>query len=135
MRSDMGRRTRQVLLLCALALSVIGMHHVPMSPHVTMSVAAHTAPTPEAMTPTAVAVPAVQPADDSGTGTGHDLLHLCLVVLGATGGLLFLAWLLAAAGAGTPTLSAGFRRWSRRAWRPPGMAGRSLLTFVCVLRT
>jgi hypothetical protein len=135
-RLDLSRRTRQVLLLCALSLSVIGMHHVPLSPHVTMSVEAHgvAMPAPEAANPV-VPTPEARPAGDSGTGTGHDLLHMCLAVLWATGGFLFLAWLLIAVGAGASAPTAGLRPWSRRVWRPPRAAGRSLLTLVCVLRT
>lgn len=137
MRSELSRRTRQVLLLCALALSVIGMHHVPFSPHVTMSVEAHAAamPAAEATSPIIAATPEVRPAGDSGTGMGHDLLHMCLAVLYAAGGFLFLAWLLASVTGGKATLATGFRPWSRHVWRPPRPAGRSLLTFVCVLRT
>jgi hypothetical protein len=120
-----------------LALAVIGMHHVPLSPHDTMSGEAHavTVPAPAAMSAAIGAAPEARPAGDSGTGTGHDLLHLCVAVLGATGGFLLLAWLLIAVGAGAPSLTAGLRPWSRRVWRPPDTAGRSLLTFVCVLRT
>jgi hypothetical protein len=122
-----------MLLLCALALSVIGMHHVPLSPHVTMSVEAHAAP--EATSRVVAAMPeATSPAVSSGTGMGHDLLHMCLAVLWATGGFLFLAWLLIAVGAAA-ALAAGLRPWSRRVWRPPRAAGRSLLALVCVLRT
>jgi hypothetical protein len=137
MPSDLGRRTRQVLLLCALALSVIGMHHVPLPPHVTMSVEAHAAamPAPEATSPVVAATPRARPAGDSGTGMGHDLLHMCLAVLYAAGGFLFLTWLLIAVGAGASALAAGRRPWSRRVWRPPRAAGRSLLTLVCVMRT
>jgi thiol-disulfide isomerase/thioredoxin len=137
MRSGLSRRTRQVLLLCALALSVIGMHHVPLSPHVTMSVEAHAGAMPEAeaTSPVVVATPQARPAGGSGTGVGHDLLHMCLAVLYAAGGFLFLAWLLASVTGGAPALKAGLRPWSRRFWRPPRPAGRSLLTFVCVLRT
>lgn len=135
-RSDLSRRTRQVLLLCALALSVIGMHHVPLSPHVTMSVETHAAamPAPHAESP-AIVAPQAQLTGDSGTGMGHDLLHMCLAVLHAAGGFVFLAWLLFAVGIGAFPHTARFRLWSRRVWRPPGTTGRSLLAFICVLRT
>ena len=73
-----------------------------------------------------------QPADCD-TGMGHDLLHLCLAVLGAAAGLLLLAWLLLAICTDAPM--AGLLLWVRRVRRPPGPAGRSLLTSLCVLRT
>jgi Na+/H+-dicarboxylate symporter len=130
MRTDMVRRTRQVLLLFALTLSVIGMHHVPMSPHCTPHAPTEThAPAQVAMSTTAEAQPSC-----GGTGMAHDLLHLCLAVLYAAGGLLLLAWLLAAVGGGVPALAAGLVLAARRTWRPPGTAGRSLLTSICVLR-
>ncbi|MFL6121527.1 hypothetical protein [Actinophytocola sp.] len=135
----MSRRTRQLLLMCALALSVIGMHHVPLSPHctphVTMSAGTHAAGTAvsETMIHAVAAAPDAQPNSDS--GTGHDMLHLCLAVLWAAGGLLLLAWLLVAVGAGAPTPAATLLLWTRRVWRPPGTTGRSLLASLCVLRT
>jgi hypothetical protein len=140
MRSSTARRARQVLLLCALALSVIGMHQLvlaaPGTPHATMSAEAHTVAPPTAMTSgmAPVAPPEVRPAGVPGSNKGHDLLHLCLAVLCATGGVLLLAWLLPVVSIGAPAL-ADLRPWSRRVWRPPGTAGRSLLTSLCVLRT
>jgi hypothetical protein len=132
MWSDLSRRTRQVLLLFTLALSVIGMHHVPFSPHITMSAEAHAAVVPG---PAVSAVPEVQPADDPSPGMGHHLLHLCLVVLSAAGGVLLVVWLLFAVHAGGFSFAVDFRRWARRVWRPPGTAGRSLLMSLCVSRT
>lgn len=113
----MARRIQQMLLLCALALSVIGMHHVPAAP-------------PDA--PVAVHAehqPGPAPADD----TEHELLHLCLVALWTTGGFLFLAWLSVAAGARARVHAV--RRRLRRTDRPPGPYGRLLLTVLCVQRT
>ncbi|HEX6354873.1 hypothetical protein [Actinophytocola sp.] len=116
MRADRGVRLRQWLLLAALAFALVGMHHVPSAPcgpHV--EVTSHTLEqeqhchTPEG---------------------GHDLLHLCLMVLGAVAGVLLVWLLLAITGSPrTPT-----RRVRARA-RPRGLAGRALLTSVCVLRT
>ena len=93
-----------MLLLFGLALSVIGMHHLPLSPHA--------------------------PTEVHAVST---LVHLCLAVLYAAAGLLLLAWLLTAVGAGVPATRLPLR--ARRVWRPPGTAGRSLLTSLCVLRT
>lgn len=118
-----------MLLLFGLALSVIGMHHLPLSPHC----APHAPTEVHAVSTTVVAAPEVQPDCDSGSGMAHDLVHLCLAVLYAAAGLLLLAWLLTAVGAGAPATRLPLR--ARRAWRPPGTAGRSLLTSLCVLRT
>lgn len=79
----------------------------------------------------ATTVPMAQPADDSGTGMGHDLLHLCLVVLCAAVVFLIGAWLLAT----TKATRAGPDDQPRAAFPSlPGAAGRSLLASVCVLR-
>jgi hypothetical protein len=123
-----------MLLLCALALSVIGMHHVPLAPHGTSHATMSAQAMPASMT-VAPVLPEVQPSGDHGTGTGHDLLHLCLVVLGAAGGVLLLAWLLTAVGAGWSAPSAKLLPPPWRTWRPPRTAGRSLLASICVLRT
>ena len=136
MRSGMASRARQILLLCALTLSVLGMHHVALPSHetghsamteepmATMATSAMTAPEVASMNPTA------QPSGDSGTGMGHDLLHLCLVVLCAAAVFLLATWLLA-------TVSATRTDPGRqRPAFPPARraAGRSLLASVCVLR-
>lgn len=130
MRPGTALRARQVLLLCALTLSVLGMHHVALPPpgagHSTAaeSMTSMTAPAMEGMAPVA------QPSDDSGTGMGHDLLHLCLAVLGAAAVFLLATWLLATMGA-TRADPGGQRPPFPRA---PRAAGRSLLASVCVLR-
>lgn len=136
MRTSTGRRVRQGLLLCALALAVLGMHHVAFGSHGTPDgtpsggthAAAMTMSTNASMEPTA------QPADDSGTDTGHELMHLCLAVLCATVGLLLLAWLLMAVSARIrpPTDRLPPPMW--HTWRLRGTAGRSLLASVCLLR-
>jgi hypothetical protein len=127
MRSGTASRARQILLLCALTLSVLGMHHVALPSHDTgHAAAAETMATP-AMASTN---PAVQPADDSGTGMGHDLLHLCLVVLCAAAVFLLATWLLATVR--VTRTDPGHRQPSFP--RPPRVAGRSLLASVCVLR-
>jgi hypothetical protein len=100
-----------------------------------MSAGTHTSATPvsEATVSAVAATPDVQPSGDS--GMGHDMLHLCLAVLWAAGGLLLLAWLLVAVGTGAATPAATLLLWARRVWRPPGTTGRPLLTSLCVLRT
>lgn len=127
----MASRVRQVLLLCALTLSVLGMHHVALPSHGTgpsamagESMTIATAPAMTSMTP------AAQPSGDCGTGMGHDLLHLCLVVLGAAAVFLLVTWLLATVDATRADPG------TRRPLFPPAprVAGRSLLASVCLLR-
>lgn len=118
MRPGTATRARRILLLCALALAVLGMHHVALPPHGTV----HPAMASEHMT-------TAQPADDGETGMEHDLLHLCLVVLCAAATFLLATWLPAA----TSTPGPGALR-RPPVPRAPKAAGRAILTAVCVLR-
>jgi hypothetical protein len=132
MRSGTASRARQVLLLCALTLSVLGMHHVAPPSHGT----GHSAMAEESMTmatapATTSMTPAAQPSGESGTGTGHNLLHLCLVVLCAAAVFLLATWLLATARA---TRAVPDNQRPPSFPRAPSAAGRSLLASVCVLR-
>lgn len=116
-----GLRLRKWLLLCVLAFALVGMHHIPAAPcdpHVAATSHAAEQPEPE------------QPCHTP--ESGHDLLHLCLMVLGFVAGIA-LAWLLLAITGAASTLAHHTRVMTR--WRPPKLAGRSLLTSVCVLRT
>lgn len=114
-----GSRLRKWLLLCALAFALVGMHHVPAAPcHVEAS--AHAAE--QSDTQQQCHTPE----------SGHDLLHLCLMILGFVAGIA-LAWLLLSITGAADTLARHARAVGR--WRPPKLAGRSLLTSVCVLRT
>jgi hypothetical protein len=124
----MASCARQILLLCALTLSVLGMHHVALPPHET----AHSVMAAESMATPAMTdmSPAAQPSGDSGTGMGHDLLHLCLVVLCAAAVFLLATWLLATVRA--TRIDPGNQR--RSFPQPPRVAGRALLASVCVLR-
>jgi hypothetical protein len=127
-------RVQQWLLLCALALAVVGMHHVPLAPHTMSHDSAHTA----AVMPTTATTPAELPEIHSpagpASGAGHDLMHLCLAIMGAAGGFVLLAWLLMATGGAGLAPFGGPRVVAARLWRPPRRAGRSLLTSVCLLR-
>src|ERR1043165_1014425 len=100
------------LLVFLLLFGVVGMHHVPPA----APGSSHMAEMPEHPG---------QPA--------HDLMHLCLAVLVAVGGLVFVAVLLSTlwTSAATPP-----RTWRHiaRVDRPPGLGGRDLLSAVCVLR-
>jgi hypothetical protein len=112
---------RRWLLLCVLALAVIGMHHVASGT---------SGPCPPETVISAATTPQAYSAYEPTTCSGHDLLHLCLAVLGTAAGVL-LAWLLVAVGAAPAPRPRALAARSRRARRT---AGRSLLTSVCVLR-
>ena len=71
-----------------------------------------------------------QPSGDSGTGMGHDLLHLCLVVLSAA--VVFLLGTFLLATVSETRAGPGNRRPSFP--HVPRAAGRTLLASVCVLR-
>ncbi len=121
MRSGTASRAQRILLLCVLTLSVLGMHHVALP----SSEPGHSVMTTEAST----AMAGTQPSGDAGSGMGHDLLHLCLVVLSAAAGFVLATWLLATVGASRAEFG------DRPSFpRPPRAAGRSLLASVCVLR-
>ncbi|RSD13553.1 DUF6153 family protein [Amycolatopsis eburnea] len=127
---------QQVLLLCALAVCVLAMHHVSLSHGMGDAAATATAHVAPGFEPEmAVAAP------DGGAGEHHpgmpnDLLHLCLAVLYAAGALL----LALAAFLGLSWLNTTFPRFtglrgSPRRGRPPDRGGRGILTSLCILRT
>lgn len=132
MRAASGSRVRRWLLLCALALGVIGMHHVTLAPHdaavcdttITMPMASDAPANP----------PEFVFSGGCGSDMGHDLMHLCLAVLGAAGGFALLAWLLMAVIAESRARSTGLRPPGPHARRLPATAGRTLLASVCVAR-
>jgi hypothetical protein len=69
-------------------------------------------------------------------GGRHDVLHLCLAVLGAAGAfLLALAAFLGASWFTTTFPWTPGRRGSPGRGRPPDRGGHSILTSLCVLRT
>lgn len=142
-----GMRLRHGLLLCVLALAVLGMHHLALAPHTTschQPVPPTTASASHMGGPSGHASgvleagmltkpPSAHSAGGPATGTGHDLMHLCLAVLTAAGWLLLLTMLWTAVGEperGTARL----RLLATHAWRRRRTTGRSLLTSVCVLR-
>ncbi len=120
--------------LIALALGIVGMHHIAMpgmeqQPRHTMSAA---------MSP-GVSVQTIVEADSAccdgmgGHGGTHDMLHLCLAVLCAAAALL-LAWLFLRRKAMTfPPRSR--RSLSAHAGRSPPIVHRpTSLSSLCVLR-
>lgn len=124
-------RVQQVILLCLLALCVTAMHHVSAS-----------GDEPHSMATTSVS--ASMPTVNVGMGSGehhppapggaHDMLHLCLAILTAVGGLL-LAWVLFVRrpDTGIPALRK-CPRGSPAPERPPDRPGRTVLNSLCVLR-
>jgi hypothetical protein len=116
------------LLLCLLLLGVVSMHHF-------MPPAAHDQPSAAMVAPGAHGADPMQqphspaPAPDQ----GHDLLHLCMAVLGAVAGLLLIVLLLTTSWLAR-TLPPRRPPVNRRAGRPPDLSGRTLLSSVCVLR-
>lgn len=120
MRTLTGRRLRQWLLFCVVAFALVGMHHMPTAPcGPPVETAAHATEQPE---------PQHCPPQDG----AHDLLHLCLMVLGFVAGIA-LVWLLLAASGVLGAFVSRVQVTGR--WRPPRLSGRSLLTSVCVSRT
>jgi hypothetical protein len=99
------------VLLCALVLAVVGMHHVAAAetPHADHAVSHHQDEPHE-----------------------HDLLHLCLAVLAAVAVALTTWFLVQTA---LPRLAAPPGRSPASPPQRPPPGGRSLLTSLCVLRT
>lgn len=130
------------VLLCALALGVLGMHHLsaPARGHdavdghgVAAAPVAHAVPLPM---PDPGCCPALDPAPPAPDhGGGHDLLaHLCLAILAATVGIglsLLLLWgRRARRSTGPPGAAAGGGRHPR----PPPRPTSTRLASLCVLR-
>jgi hypothetical protein len=131
-------KVQQIVLLCALAVCVVVMHHFSVAsgmPDAAGTTAMHAT---SDTGPEMLGSPAAPGAGehDPGTPDGmHDMVHLCLAVLCAAGALLvalavFLGSWLTAAFPRLPPL-----RGSPRGGRPPDRGGRSILTSLCVLRT
>ncbi len=118
------------LLLCALVLGVILMHHTGTgSP-------GHDGSTGHAVSAVSAAVSTAQaePPADGHPAPGHagDLLHLCLAVLFAAAGLVLTWWLLARAEGPAPVARGRTVKAPARA--PPPRSGRAILHLACVLR-
>jgi Family of unknown function (DUF6153) len=128
-------KVQRVLLLCALAVGVVAMHHVGMA----------TAAGGTAMHAMSVSAPQVVTAPPE-TGSGehdpgmpgglHDILHLCLAVLCAAGALLLAVAVFLGVSWFTTTFSRSTGSGgSPSRGRPPDSGGRRILTSLCVLRT
>ncbi|NIH86566.1 hypothetical protein [Amycolatopsis granulosa] len=108
---------RRVVLLCLLALGLVGMHHI----------AGAAAPESPAMS---VPADAGHPVGHQDHGMRHDVLHLCLAVLLA-GVVLGLGMLLRAIRTPPPSRRPAGCPRSRAPGRP---SGRAMLDHTCVLR-
>ncbi|RZQ62545.1 hypothetical protein EWH70_19490 [Amycolatopsis suaedae] len=120
------------MLLCALVLGVIGMHHVAGTGGEHGASAGH-----------AVVTDLPMPGHDPGqndpgapAGSEHDALHLCLAVLGLLGTALLVLALLRGERAPVVTLPRPPGRFrGPPGGRPPDRRGRIVLTSLCVSRT
>jgi hypothetical protein len=133
-------KLQQVLLLCALALGVVAMHHVGMA-NAAGTTAMHAmssdAGPQEATAPPETGSGHPDPHHDPGLPGGlHDVLHLCLAVLCAAGALLLTVVVFLGTSWFTTAFSrAAGSRGSPSRGRPPNRGGRGILTSLCVLRT
>ena len=126
-------KVQQVMLLCALALCVVAMHHVSMATgHENGSVMQATPATQ--IEPSAV-IEAGSGAHHPGMPDDtHGLLHLCMAVVGAAVAF-FLALLALSRSRPAEVLAPATPRGSPVPGRPPDRRGRLILTSLCVLRT
>ena len=122
---------KQVILLIALALCVVAMHHVGM---------AESAPASPMHSVPAVQLETSPPAAPAGghpdmPSDAHGLPHLCLAVLSAVGAALLVLLALSSLSrpAALSAVSAG-PAGSAGPDRPPDRRGRTVLTSLCVLR-
>lgn len=123
---------RQVILLCALALCVVAMHHVSTAKDAHGGVMAQAVATEQVVT---AGMDTVSGDHDPGMPDGaHDLLHLCLAVMCAI--VAFLLTFLTRSRLSAAHMSAvASPRGSPAPDRPPDRRGRVILTSLCVLRT
>ncbi|OLR95058.1 DUF6153 family protein [Actinokineospora bangkokensis] len=144
MLTPFRQRLAQWLLLCAIAVGVIGMHHLTsadsghaMSAAGGVAMAGDHASTGSAHdvtgTPAQDHATAVAAAPETPMG-GHDVMHLCMAVLASSAvPLLLLLLALAAAMVLTGVVRAAAEL--RRRWRgPPPRTGQQVLALVSVLR-
>ena len=116
-----GATVTRWLLVCALFVGVVGMHHVAMSSampatHVSMSADVHG-----------------EQHDPEEPSQSHDMLNMCLAVMGAVS-LLFLIWLLVRVVSIVAKNTRAPSAWPRAPAHPPPIGGRALLSSMCVLR-
>ncbi len=128
-------KLQQVILLCALAVGVVAMHHVGMA-SAAGATAMHAMAAPGPQVPATATEPGSGDHDPGLPDGLHDILHLCLAVLCAAAALLLAAVVFLGSSWLTTTFprTSGSRGSPRRG-RPPRRGGRSVLTSLCVSRT
>ena len=135
MTANRPGRVQQVLLLCALALGVVAMHHVGMANAADVT-AMHATAAPGPPMVTSPPAAGTGEHDPGMPGGLHDILHLCLAVLCAAGALLLTVVVFLGISWFTTTFSRlADARGSPSRGRPPDRGGRRILTSLCVLRT
>jgi hypothetical protein len=123
-------RTQRVILLCALTLGVLAMHHVNAAGIVQETVETFVADMPAAAT-TVDSLDATPQHPACPMCGDHDVLHVCLAVLCAS--TMLLLALLQTASSVTAAAIIG-PRGSPRPGPPPSEGGRAVIACLCVLR-
>lgn len=125
-----GPRAPGCVLVCLLLLGLVLMHHAPAAEH---HMGAMGPPAATAAVTAGSTCPAGTP-DCPMPGQAHDMLHLCLAVIGTLAGVLLLGAFLGLVRGifASPRLSGDVPL--PRVDRPPGWPGRTVLTSLCVLR-
>jgi hypothetical protein len=126
-------KAQQVLLLCALALCVVAMHHVSMARHAEGASVMQAMPAAQAELTAVVGAGSGEQHPGMPDGA-HDLLHLCLAVVCAAVAL-FLALMALSRSRPAEAAAPASPRGSPYPGRPPDRRGRLILTSLCVLRT
>jgi len=123
-------RTQRVVLLCALALGMLTMHHVNAAGVVHETVKTFAVDSPAAaMTADSTPQPPACPLCGE-----HDVLHVCLAVLCATTMILLALLALLIFSSASTTAAATGPRGSPGTRHPPHRGGRAVLACLCVLR-
>jgi hypothetical protein len=126
-RTGMGPFARWVLL-CALALGVVAMHHVPAPAHDMSAMPLSVSISAPSQTTAAEHLPA-----SDGMQRMQDMLHMCLAVLGGLLALGLALFLLGSVSGAARPRSGGVRS-GVPARAPPWRRGRDILGSACVLR-
>ena len=115
-----GTTATRWLLVCVLFVGVVGMHHLAMS-----------GITPDSHMTAAATQGEHEPERPS---QSHDMLNMCLAVLGTVIPLLLLVLLRRDLSPPAERRAHPSAAWPRAPSRAPPAGGRTLLSAVCVLR-
>lgn len=126
-------KAQQVILLCALALCVVAMHHVSMARNTETASVMHAMPIAQVVSTAVVGTDSGEHHPGMPDGA-HSLLHLCLAVVTAAVAL-FLALVALRQSRPAEVAAPASPRGSPIPGRPPDRRGRLILTSLCVLRT